>query len=223
MSNDPAAAESQPSRKVHGRDVDTMAPARCACYAAWSELTASPHDMDPRPGLREKLGAWNAVPHGQSLDGLVTEFMDTELDVLKRQYSSLFEVGSDGPPVPIREDIQTGQRAGTREDLVRFYDFFGYALAERFAWAPDHLSVELEFMHFLCYGEAATEEDPEPYQLAQVDFAERHLVRWVPAFADKVAKTAGNTIYTRVSAALKDFILADFGWQSGTISAVKEN
>ncbi|MGI9330706.1 MAG: molecular chaperone TorD family protein [Gammaproteobacteria bacterium] len=218
MSVEPESVESQPVRKVHDRDLDTTAPGRCACYAAWSELTASPHDLDPRPGLREKLGAWSAVAHGKPLDALVNEFIDTELDVLKRQYSSLFEVGSDGPPVPIREDLQTGQKAGTREDLVRFYDFFGYNLAERFAWAPDHLSVELEFMHFLCYGEAATEDEPEPYQFAQIDFAERHLVRWVPDFSGNVGKAAGDSIYTRVTAALKDFVLADYEWQSGTIS-----
>lgn len=223
MSADPESANPQPGRKVHSRDVDATAPGRCACYAAWSELTASPHDLDPRPGLREKLGAWNALPQAGVLDTLVTEFVNTELDVLKRQYSSLFEVGSDGPPVPIREDLQTGQRAGTREDLVRFYDFFGYSLAERFAWAPDHLSVELEFMHFLCYGEAATEDEPEPYQFAQLDFAERHLVRWLPDFADQVAKAAGDSIYSRITVALKDFVLADYDWQSGTISLVDEH
>ncbi len=216
-------AQPQPARQVQGRDTDATAPARCGCYAAWSELMASPHDLDPRPGLREKLGLWDAVPYAQAMSALITEFVDTELDVLKRQYSGLFEVGSDGPPVSIREDIQTGQRAGTREDLVRFYDFFGYVLAERFAWAPDHLSVELEFMHYLCYGEAATEDDPASYQLAQADFAERHLVRWVPGFADKVAKAASDSIYMRVTAALRDFILADYDWQSGTISNVEEN
>lgn len=212
------AEQPQPTRFVHDRDPEATAPARCACYAAWSELTASPHDLDPRPALAEKLHSWGAVPHAAALSTLAGQFVETDLDVLKRQYSGLFEVGSDGPPVPIREDLQTGQRAGTREDLVRFYDFFGYQLAERFAWAPDHLSVELEFMHFLCYGEATSEEDPVSYQLAQADFAERHLVRWVPAFAGAVAKASADGIYAGVTAALSDFILADFQWQSGTIS-----
>lgn len=223
MGADPMTAGPQPPRYVHGRGTDVTAPARCGCYAAWSELTASPHDLDPRPGLQEKLGLWDAIPHARAMSSLISEYVATELDVLKRQYSGLFEVGSDGPPVSIREDLQTGQRAGTREDLVRFYDFFGYRLAERFAWAPDHLSVELEFMHYLCYGEAATEEEPEPYQFAQIDFTERHLVRWAPDFAAKVEQAAGDGIYARVMTALSDFILADHDWQSGTISNVEEN
>ena len=210
-------AAQPPSRYVHGRESHVTAAARCGCYAAWSELTASPHDLDPRPGLKEKLGLWDAIPYAGNLSSLIGEYVDTELEVLKRQYSGLFEVGSDGPPVPIREDIQTGQRAGTREDLVRFYDFFGYRLAERFAWAPDHLSVELEFMHFLCYGEAA-EDEPEPYQFAQLDFAERHIVRWVPAFAVTVDKASGGSLYARAMATLSEFVLADCAWQAGTIS-----
>jgi DMSO reductase family type II enzyme chaperone len=205
-------------RVVHDRDIDATAPARCGSYAAWSELMASPHDLDPRPGLREKMGVWDGLPQAEGLSALVTEFIEIDLDLLKRHYSGLFEVGSDGPPVPIREDIQTGQRAGTREDLVRFYDFFGYRLADQFAWAPDHLSVELEFMHYLCYGEAATEDDPTPYQLAQIDFAERHLVRWVPDFTAKVEAASDTGIYSRVATGLRHFVMADFAWQSGTIS-----
>jgi DMSO reductase family type II enzyme chaperone len=218
LPDEPMTAASTGHRRVHGRDAEVTAPARCACYAAWSELTASPHDLDPRPGLQDRLGAWDAIPHAVAMSALVGEFAAMDLDVLKRQYSGLFEVGSDGPPVPIREDLQTGQRAGTREDLVRFYDFFGYRLADRFAWAPDHLSVELEFMHFLCYAEAAAEEDASSYQLAQLDFAARHLVRWVPEFAARTVELGGDGIYPRVMSALGDFILADYAWQSGTVS-----
>ena len=211
-----------PPRRVHDRDTDLTAPARCGCYAAWSELTASPHDLDPRPGLQEKLGIWDAIPHAQSLSKLISEFVEVDLLILQREYSGLFEVGSDGPPVPIREDLQTGQRAGTREDLVRFYNYFGYQLAERFAWAPDHLSVELEFMHYLCYAEAS-DADPAQYQFAQVDFSERHLLRWVPDFAEKTGKANRGDLYPRVMAALGEFIIADHAWQSGTISEAAEH
>jgi DMSO reductase family type II enzyme chaperone len=213
MSSQPRAL-----RRVHDRDTQVTAPPRCACYAAWSELTASPHDLDPRPGLLARLGSWEAIPHAGNMAALIREYADTDLDTLKQQYSGLFEVGSDGPPLPIREDLQTGQRAGTREDLVRFYDFFGYRLADHFAWAPDHLSVELEFMHFLCYGEATNEAEPESFQFAQLDFSERHLARWVPQFAAATVRLAGDALYGRVMTVLGEFVRADHAWQSGTIS-----
>jgi len=211
-------AGAMPTRSVANREAETTAPLRCGCYSVLSELLASPHDLDPRASLREKIGVAAGLPYGGALDELLTEFVDVELSTLKREYSGLFEVGDDGPPVPIREDLQTGQRAGTREDLIRFYNFFNYSLDEKHAWAPDHLSVELEFMHFLCYGEASARSDALSYQLAQVDFAERHLVCWVPELAKGVAKVASDSIYRRGIEAVERFLNADYAWQCGTIS-----
>jgi len=140
----------------------------------------------------------------------------------------MFEVGSDGPPVPIREDLQLGQKSGVREELVRFYDFFGYTLSEKFAWAPDHLSLELEFMQFLAVSEAegldqlANGETPEAdlasFQLGQIDFLQRHLINWVPIVLHAVEEQNSNSFYYRVVSVLRDFLAADFEWQSGTIA-----
>ena len=202
---------------VSQRDIRQTAAVRCACYAALSELACSPHDLDPRTSLRDRISIGAGLDYAAGLDDLLREFVALDLDTIKSEYSALFEVGSDGPPCPIREDLQTGQRSGTREDLVRFYNFFKYKLEEKFAWAPDHLSVELEFMHFLCYREASAESDATSYQLAQVDFSELHLMRWVPELAKDVARIASDSIYRRVIDAIEQFLTADFAWQCGTI------
>lgn len=206
-------------RSISGRDVEATAPLRCAYYAALSELTASPHEIDPRPALREKIGIVSRMDDGPELDELLSVFVECDLDDLKREYSSLFEVGSDGPPVPIREDLQTGQRSGTREELVRFYNFFNYSLDEKFAWAPDHLSVQLEFMHFLCFREASAEADADAasYQLAQADFLQRHLLKWVPKLTRSVESNSPGSVYCGVIRVLDEFLRRDFAWQSGTI------
>lgn len=200
-------------RSVINRNVAESAALRCLGYAAFSELLASPHEVDVRAGLRERAGL------GAVLDALLAEVGSTELRQLQAEYSGLFEVGSQGPPVPIREDLQTGQRSGTREDVVRFYDYFGYVLDEKFAWQPDHLSLQLEFMHYLCFRESEQAEEVLSYQLAQLDFAERHLVSWVPRFADQVEQHAPGTLYARIVAALRDFIAEDFAWQQATIAS----
>jgi DMSO reductase family type II enzyme chaperone len=210
-------------RAVSDRDVEGTAPVRCICYAALSELTASPHDIDPRLALKEKIGIVKNLPYGIELGELLSRFVDMELDELKRQYSGLFEVGSNGPPVPIREDLQTGQRSGTREELVRFYNYFHYALEEKFAWAPDHLSVQLEFMHVLCFREAESLTDKLSYQLAQADFAERHLLKWVPQLTEGVESVAPGSLYAQVIHVLNDFLGRDFAWQKGTISVTDED
>jgi len=213
------AEAATPMRRVSGRDVDVTGPARCAGYAVLSELTASPHDIDPRQSLREKIGVAANLPYGEDLDKILAEFVEADLDVLKKEYSGLFEVGSDGPPVPIREDLQTGQRSGTREELVRFYNYFNYALEEKFAWAPDHLSVQLEFMHVLCFREVSDEDERLSYQLAQADFTARHLLKWVPRLLDGVESLSPGSLYARVIGTLNDFLAGDYAWQNGTISA----
>jgi DMSO reductase family type II enzyme chaperone len=192
---------------------------RCLCYAACSELVASPHDMDPRAALRARIGLGETVPHASHLDPLLAEVSGADLARLRAEYSGMFEVGSQGPPVPIREDLQTGQRAGTREEVVRFYEYFGYVLDEKFAWQPDHLSVELEFMHDLCVreAEAGSEADALSFQLAQADFSERHLAVWVPLLAGNVDKLATGSLYSRVVGAVRDFVMADYEWQMATI------
>jgi DMSO reductase family type II enzyme chaperone len=160
-----------------------------------------------------------AVPHAQALDAMISELCAIDLTRLRAEYSGLFEVGSQGPPAPIREDLQTGQRAGTREEVVRFYEYFNYVLDGRFAWQPDHLSVELEFMHYLCFreSEAVSEPDALSFQLAQADFSARHLVSWVPVLSLNVDKVAPGSLYARVIAAVRDFVVADGEWQLATI------
>lgn len=223
-----------PEREIVAeRDASPYAPGRCVMYAIFSDLLASPFDAEPAvageamdvadlqlpyklAGLQELLDEWRILRAEGS-------------DVLNREYSGLFEVGSDGPPVPIREDLHLNQPAGVREDIVRFYDFFGYGLEEQFAWSPDHLSVELEFMHFLCFKEAELLEeknsgevvDATSYQLAQSDFSERHLCNWISELAEKAA-TQSDGIYPRLLAVLTQFVVKDFEWQAGTINSGQE-
>jgi DMSO reductase family type II enzyme chaperone len=136
---------------------------------------------------------------------------------LKKQYSGLFEVGNDGPPAPIREDLFLLQPAGLREDLIRFYDYFGYTLGEKYQWQMDHLSIELEFMYFLCVQEHNLTEDRLSYQLAQLDFSTRHLSNWIPNFQSTLKRISPDDLYTKIVVELNKFIESDIEWQLGTI------
>jgi DMSO reductase family type II enzyme chaperone len=190
-------------------------------YALCSDLAASPFDAEPAVAGKEVDIAGLGLPY--KLDGfqeVLDEWRHADREELKREYSGLFEVGSDGPPVPIREDLHRNQPAGVREDIVRFFEFFGYGLEESFAWAPDHLSVELEFMHFLIYQEAENTdlENAQSFQFAQHDFSQRHLYDWVPEMAERIRSQRPDSMYTRVIAVLSEFLQQDFNWQQSTIS-----
>jgi len=215
-------------RIVTGRELPPTI-ARCIAYAVMSDLLASPHDVESVVYNTTDPIDLSGLPYEvPALQALIDDYRKMPMPDLKRAYSSMFEVGSEGPPVPIREDLQLGQKTGVREELVRFFEFFGYTLSEKFAWAPDHLSVELEFMQFLAVSEAealdqlANGETPtidvSSFQLGQFDFLERHLINWVPILLQAVQKQNSESFYCRVVDVLRDFLAADFAWQKKTIS-----
>lgn len=193
--------------------------ARATCYAACSELLASPHELDPRALLATRRGRCAPLPWGAPLEAPVGELAAAPLESLRLAYSAAYEVGDQGPPVPIRESLRPGRPPGTREEVVRFYEFFGYAPGERFAWQPDHLSIELEFLHVLCVQEAHAPDDAaaRPFQLAQGDFTARHPAAWLAAFADDTAAQAAASPYAAAARAVADFVAADLAWQLATL------
>ncbi|MDP6435805.1 MAG: molecular chaperone TorD family protein [Gammaproteobacteria bacterium] len=209
-------------RSVSGRDAEVTAAGRCLLYALFSDLVASPFDSEPVVAGDTFNVADLPLPYEvNGLAELLAEWLQIDREDLKREYSGLFEVGSNGPPVPIREDLHRNQPAGLREDIIRFYDFFSYGLDEKFAWAPDHLSIEFEFMHFLCFHEAeqAQEEDGDvlSFQLAQADFAERHLCNWVPELVERINQQQPDAFYGKLFEVISECLLRDFEWQAGTI------
>jgi DMSO reductase family type II enzyme chaperone len=201
------------------RAADT-APQRCIAYATCSELLASPHDVDPRSALSARMAAVHSLAPARGLEAAVAAVADAKLEPLRAEYSGLFEVGDQGPPVPLREELAHGGHGGLREEVVRYYEHFDYALAERFAWQPDHLSIELEFVHFLCYREATASgaDAALPFQLAQLDFVERHLSDWIAAAAAQAEAARDAVLYPPVLRAVADFVAADAAWQRGTLT-----
>jgi DMSO reductase family type II enzyme chaperone len=210
-----------PERNITAaRDSGGTGSGRCLMYAVFSDIAASPFDAVPVVAGEEIVVSELGLPYElPSLDALLQEWRGRDRDELKREYSGLFEVGSSGPPVPIREDLHRNQPAGVREDIVRFYEFFGYGLNEKFAWAPDHLSIELEFMHFLTFQEAelGDSDDALSFQLAQCDFSERHLVNWVSELAERTIKKQPDALYGKLIAAMSEYLVKDFEWQQSTI------
>lgn len=198
------------------RSPENTAIFRSQGYELFSLLLSSPHDLDTKNKLNGIAGT-TGLPYSLDLSDLMNEFSQQDLVELKKQYSGLFEVGNDGPPAPIREDLFMLQPAGLREDLIRFYDYFGYTLSEKYQWQMDHLSIELEFMYFLCFQEDNSTEDRLSYQLAQLDFSTRHLINWVPNFQKTLKRISSDDMYTKIVVELNKFIEDDIEWQLGTI------
>ncbi|HYA36026.1 MAG TPA: molecular chaperone TorD family protein [Candidatus Binataceae bacterium] len=115
-----------------------------------------------------------------------------DYDDLSAEYIRLFDVGIGGgkPPCTLYGgEYPERPRLDVMEELVRFYGFFDLQLPEQDRELPDHITVELEFMHYLAYREALALErgnDPMSYRRAQADFIRRHLGAWVPVMGGKL-------------------------------------
>ncbi|MBS1106271.1 MAG: putative ethylbenzene dehydrogenase (S25dD4) [Deltaproteobacteria bacterium] len=112
-------------------------------------------------------------------------------DDLAVEYTRLFDVGTGGPPCPLYGGLYGGARMQNMEECVRFYNHFGLTLAEAPRELPDHISTQLEFLHFLAFREAEAwrdGRDPGPWQRAGRDFLERHPGRWVPKLRERLAQ-----------------------------------
>src|SRR4030065_69651 len=73
-----------------------------------------------------------------------------EAGARRRLYTLVGPAGE--PPGSLVAGHHERDRLRVMEELVRFYDFFGLGLAP--GTMPDHLTAELDFMHFLTFREA---------------------------------------------------------------------
>ena len=200
------------------RQAEATTLPRATIYSLFSQLLSSPHELKPL-SLTPEI-SFEGLPYDFDPTEMIISYIENDQEELRLKYSGLFEVGDDGPPAPIREDLFLAQPAKLREDLVRFYDYFGYQLNEEFQWQMDHLSIELEFMHYLIIGELRSDSDKLSFQLGQFDFIEKHLVNWVPLLSKKLSTLDESDIYTKIVIELEQFLLRDQGWQKETISHI---
>ena len=204
------------------RMTEATAVSRATAYAIFSLLISSPHEGNPRDKITDIQ--LSELPFDFDLEKIMNDFSLNDEDTLKKQFSALFEIGDHGPPIPIREDLFLNQPAKFKEDLVRFYEHFGYELDEGFQWQMDHLSIQLEFMHFLAMGEFEEQKDKLSYQLGQLDFTQKHLLNWVPKLAEQLSVLSKeDEIYAKISIELKTFLEHDLKWQEQTIKTIDES
>lgn len=128
---------------------------------------------------------------GQSLKDVSQEDFEAE-------FVRVFDAGPGGPPCPLYEGKYAADRKVNMEDLVRFYNHFGLSVAEaKERELPDHITTELEFMHYLAFKEVLAlqrDESPSPYCFAEIDFLGRHPARWLPELLKKTEKVSGAKI-----------------------------
>lgn len=154
--------------------------------------------------LSEFSDALRMSPHHGS--ALETEFLEKVEEIRESlstmsfedyevEFTGTFEVGAPGPPCPPSEGLY--RKAPARQSIMlqisEFYKHFGLEMDQHGGKRelPDHISAELEFLHFLTFKEAQAREADDKelltgYMLAQNDFLQRHPLQWISSFADKL-------------------------------------
>jgi TorA maturation chaperone TorD len=95
------------------------------------------------------------------------------------------------------------------------YTEAGLEVSADFNGTPDHIAVELEFMHFLVVKELEALAGGNPdraqnFSQKQRAFLERHLAAWVPDFSRSVEEQAQTQFYQGLAATTRIFIESDF-------------
>ena len=125
----------------------------------------------------------------ESLDLSALEDEAATSGVLSREFTRLFDAGARGTACSLNGGLQVGPQMKVMEEAVRFYGHFGLTLSEEQKELPDHLTTELNFLHFLALGEHELQAQGAPttaYRLARRDFIARHPGRWVPIMKQKL-------------------------------------
>ncbi len=160
----------------------------------------------------------NSLPYAlrRSGDAALATAGDSYLD-FESEYIRLFDVGAAGPPCPLYGGVHVGDRMKVMEDATRFYNYFGLRLAGELRELPDHITTELEFLHYLTFREAQVRgqgQDPSSLLRAERDFLARHLCRWVPRLQARLAKQDTLPFFPALVQLALEFFEADRGYAS---------
>ena len=194
------------------QDPDRVTAARSQVYKILSDIFSYPADAQHEAfvssgavvALREAIAELPfAIPASESLEQLDAE---VELNLI---YTRLFDSCTGQPALSLYEkDYSRNDTKQIWEELIRFYEHFGlnYNLEQCKEW-PDHISTQLEFLHYLTFLEAGSPSHlTGTYIAAEGDFLDRHLAKWAPQFSQKMAGISQNTPYGYFTQVLEEFV-----------------
>ena len=109
------------------------------------------------------------------------------------------------------------QKSQTLAELNMFYDAFGVAPNPALKERADHISVEMDFMHFLTlkeeYARASGHGDDKVglCRQAQESFLANHLANWIRVFTSGLAtRSAGSELYSTLARVTEQFMASEF-------------
>lgn len=182
-------------------------------------------------GLRKELrnfGGQETVDRLKAVDGhfdSIEEWVSSEgenwnIQELRDEHRRVFSnvIALDCPPYEtlFGNDHVFGQ-SYVMGDIAGFYSAFGLQLSPDIHERLDHLSVELEFMHYLSYKEsyAILHDGGEKLKTvfeAEKKFVKEHIGRWVPLFSGMLKRKADYGFYKILADFTSDWMAFDIAY-----------
>ena len=174
-------------------------------------------DLDHAQEALQSLGASGDLLEPAQL--LVRELESAGVVGLQETYDATFEPWGGGqnplnetahaPEAPAEALTRTFELA----DIAGFYRAFGVMVSPE-TERPDHLAVQLEFMHLLAVKEAYADGCQEPERAgichdAARTFLDDHLLRWCPKLPARLEECAGDSLYRTAAVVLDRFLALD--------------
>lgn len=170
----------------------------------------------PQAGLWEEI--WNNAISKWSSEQNKTG-TELNLEEIRLEYNRLF-VGPNALPCPPYESVYRRDRPASELgmlmgpsvlDVKKRYGEAGLQIAQNFPDLPDHVSVEMEFMSYLCSKEADAicsqeEDETTTWRSRQAEFWRIHLEPWIPQFSKAVLSNSRSIFYRAAATFLKDWI-----------------
>lgn len=214
-----------------------MALARANLYGFLSAVFSAPPSAELLATLRDgslpdilgepgwasaggpSVGFGDAEPAPEELAVAFTRLMVGPGGGYVPPYGSIY-LDREGRTSELSGDFEGRDRRGDRAQLWgpstvamgQLYRSAGLALVN--GQVPDHLGIELAFMHHLCAREAnaAAEGDGaavEQWRSRQVAVLHDHLGRWVPSWAAAVEWAAAHPFYAAMTRLAAEFLAWD--------------
>lgn len=195
----------------------TEAVQRGLAYEFLARAFAYP-DANAIESIRDTAGLVVTLDKGGLLEPVARTFIEEPRAKLESEYIDLFTLAT-SPDCPSYESAYVctdmGQQTTIMADVAGFYRAFGLEIGQ--GQRPDDISLELEFMGFLCRKEAyALEHMGKPRVLqarrTQRVFVSEHLGQWAETLGHGITSTAGaSRAYTLLGATLAGWMERERG------------
>lgn len=162
------------------------------------------HALEDTIGLTEDICVKERLAKLRDLSTKCQNFSAMQiLKDMKAEYSRLF-VGPGHVLAPPYESVYKTKNSDNKMGIVmgdstievkHFYGRAGLKLSEDFTDLPDHITLELHFMGYLC----TMESDKIQSDKMQADFLKIHIGSWISDFSKAITMSTNSVFYHEVA------------------------